>query len=177
MSQYLVLTAMGSDRTGCVSELTKLASECGCNILDSRMAIFGQEFTFIMLLNGDNRSINKIEARIPKTAHALELITMMKRTSGHKSYDLVKHYQVEYAGIDQPGILKAMTEFFATRKIDISSLKSEIDSQSNHMSASISIALTKVINIEDIESEFLELCEQFAVQGCIKQASNNQMQQ
>ena len=27
MSQYLVLTAMGADRTGSVSELTKLANE------------------------------------------------------------------------------------------------------------------------------------------------------
>jgi len=170
MSQYLVLTAMGSDRTGCVSELTKLASECGCNILDSRMAIFGLEFTFIMLLKGDNRAINKIEARIPMVAHALELITMMKRTSSHKSYDLVEHYQAEYAGIDQPGILKAITAFFATRKIDISSLRSEIDPQTNHMSACISFALTKAINIKDIESDFLQLCEQIAVQGCIKQA-------
>jgi glycine cleavage system transcriptional repressor len=103
-------------------------------------------------------------------AHALELITMMKRTSSHKSYDLVEHYQAEYAGIDQPGILKAITAFFATRKIDISSLRSEIDPQTNHMSACISFALTKAINIKDIESDFLQLCEQIAVQGCIKQA-------
>lgn len=107
---------MGSDRTGCVSELTKLASECGCNILDSRMAIFGLEFTFIMLLEGDARAINKIEIKLPPIANSLELITMMKRTSGHKSYDLVQHYQAEYAGIDQPGVLKAVTAFFATRK-------------------------------------------------------------
>ncbi|MFT5529952.1 MAG: glycine cleavage system transcriptional repressor, partial [Alteromonadaceae bacterium] len=58
MSQYLVLTAMGACRTESVSELTKLVSECGCNIIDSRMAVFGLELTFIMLLNGDNRSIN-----------------------------------------------------------------------------------------------------------------------
>ena len=173
MSQYLVLTAMGSDRTGCVSELTKLASECGCNILDSRMAIFGLEFTFIMLLKGESRAINKIETRIPMLAHNLDLITMMKRTSGHKSYDLVEHYQASYAGIDQPGILKAMTAFFATRKIDISSLKSEIDPKTNHMSASISFALTKVISIDEIERDFLELCEQIAVQGCIKETTHS----
>ncbi len=169
MSQYLVLTAMGSDRTGCVSELTKLASECGCNILDSRMAIFGLEFTFIMLLKGDNLAINKIEARIPMVAQTLELITMMKRTSSHKSYDLVEHYQAEYAGIDQPGILKAITAFFATRKIDISSLKSEIDAKNNYMRASIAFDLTNVIDIETIWSDFLQLCQQIDVQGCIKQ--------
>lgn len=164
---------MGSDRTGCVSELTKLASECGCNILDSRMAIFGLEFTFIMLLEGDARSINKIEVKLPPIANTLELITMMKRTSGHKSYDLVQHYQAEYAGIDQPGVLKAVTAFFATRKIDISSLKSEINVNNRTMSASILFALTKSVSIDDIENDFLQLCEQISVQGCIKKVSSN----
>ncbi|QBG34783.1 glycine cleavage system protein R [Litorilituus sediminis] len=173
MSQYLVLTAMGADRTGCVSELTKLASECECNILDSRMAIFGSEFTFIMLLNGDARAINKIEGRIPAVAHSLDLITMMKRTTGHRTFDLVHHYQADYAGIDQPGILKAMTAFFATRKIDISSLKSEIDPENNHMKASILFALTDKISFDDLEHDFLELCQQTDVQGCIKKATAN----
>jgi glycine cleavage system transcriptional repressor len=173
MSQYLVLTAMGADRTGCVSELTKLVSECGCNILDSRMAIFGQEFTFIMLLHGDNRAIIKIETRLPMVAHSLDLITMMKRTSGHKSYDLVEHYQADYTGTDQPGLLKAMTTFFATRKIDISSLKSEINPKNNIISASISIALTQKISIDEIENDFLQLCEQLGLQGCIKETSHS----
>lgn len=169
MSQYLVLTAMGSDRTGCVSELIELASECGCNILDSRMAIFGLEFTLIMLLHGDSRAINKIETRLPMVAHSLELITMMKRTSGHKSYDLVEHYQADCTGTDQPGLLKAMTAFFATRKIDISSLKSEIDPKTHNMSVNISIAVTQKISMDDIENDYLQLCEQFGVQGCIKE--------
>lgn len=113
MHQYLVLTAMGADRTGCVSELTNLATECECNILDSRMAIFGKEFTFIMLLQGEGRAINQIEARLPKLAVEHELITMMKRTSGYCTLESKQHYLAEYTGIDQPGILKSMTAFFA----------------------------------------------------------------
>ena len=42
--QYLVLTAIGRDKTGLVSELTGLVSECRCNVVDSKMAIFGKEF-------------------------------------------------------------------------------------------------------------------------------------
>jgi len=173
MSQYLVLTAMGADRTGSVSELTKLASECGCNIVDSRMAVFGLEFTFIMLLNGEPRSINQIEAKLPAIAVELELITMMKRTSGYKSQELTKHYQAEYAGIDQPGVLKAITAFFANRNIDISSLKSDINSKSNTMSAHVSFALTDSVSIDELENSFLQLCEQIGVQGCIKEAASN----
>jgi glycine cleavage system transcriptional repressor len=68
-----------------------------------------------------------------------------------------------------------MTAFFATRKIDISSLKSEIDPKTNNMSASISFALTQKISINDIEKDFFELCEQIAVQGCIKESTHSQM--
>jgi len=167
MSQYLVLTAIGADRTGCVSELTKLASKCGCNIMDSRMAIFGQEFTLIMLLEGDARAINQIEAKIPKVAVELELITMMKRTSDYCSIDSNQHYNAEYAGIDQPGILKSVTAFFANRNIDISSLKSDIDKQTKQMKANIQFTVNNAANIEDIESDFLQLCEQIDIQGCI----------
>lgn len=65
MSEYLVLTAMGPDRTGSVSELTKLASQCGCNIVDSRMAVFGLEFTLIMLLKGNDKAIYQLESKLP----------------------------------------------------------------------------------------------------------------
>ena len=173
MSQYLVLNAMGSDRTGSVSEIIKLASKCGCNIIDSRMAIFGEEFTLIMLLEGSAKAINLIESKFPLIAQKLELITMMKRTSGYKVQDLTHHYEVQYAGIDQPGILKSVTAFFAARNIDISSLKSELNPQNNTMSATILIALTKDVSIEGIENDFIELCAQISVQGCIKPANSN----
>ncbi len=173
MSEYLVLTAIGADRTGIVSELTKLACECGCNILDSRMAIFGSEFSLIMLLNGNARAINQIELRLPKLANSFELLTMMKRTSGYKKRNLTQHFEVTYAGIDHPGVLKAITAFFAARKIDISSLNSQIDINTNQTNCHILIALTDKVSIEQLESDFLQLCQQIDVQGCIKAVTSN----
>lgn len=175
MSQYLVLTAMGADRTGSVSELTKLASDCGCNIIDSRMARFGLEFTMIMLLKGTVKAINQLELKLPQIAHQLELITMMKRTSGYKRCDFTQHFQVEYAGIDQSGVLKAVTAFFANRSIDISSLKSEYNHQHEQTRATILIALTDDHSIEKLEADYIELCEQLDIQGCIKPVTANQI--
>jgi len=173
MSQYLVLNAMGSDRTGSVSEIIKLTSECECNIIDSRMAIFGTEFTLIMLLKGSGKAINQLESRLPLVAHKLELITMMKRTTDYKPHDYTHHYEVEYAGIDQPGVLKSVTAFFANRDINISSLKSDINPQTNEMRATIHIALTKETSMNQLEGDFIELCEQIGVQGCIKIANSS----
>ncbi|MDU7469771.1 MAG: ACT domain-containing protein, partial [Serratia marcescens] len=47
---YLVITALGADRPGIVNTITRHVSSCGCNIEDSRLAMLGEEFTFIMLL-------------------------------------------------------------------------------------------------------------------------------
>ena len=41
------------------------------------------------------------------------------------------------------------------------------------MSATILFALTKSNSIDDLEHDFLELCEQVGVQGCIKKVSSN----
>ncbi|HHU9887380.1 TPA: ACT domain-containing protein, partial [Escherichia coli] len=46
---YLVITALGADRPGIVNTITRHVSSCGCNIEDSRLAMLGEEFTFIML--------------------------------------------------------------------------------------------------------------------------------
>ena len=59
-NHQIVLTAIGEDRSGIVSELTQLVSDCHCNIIDSRIAILGNELTFIMLLSGDMSAISRI---------------------------------------------------------------------------------------------------------------------
>lgn len=173
MSQYLIINAMGADRTGSVSELIKLATKCGCHIRDSRMAIFGQEFTLIMLLDGEPRAISLVEQRLPAIAHQLELITMMKRTSNYQPLPCSKYYQAEYAGVVQAGILKSVTAFFAARKIDLSSLKSHIDPETNMVQATIDFSINEKDDINEIENDFIQLCQQIDIQGCIKEASNN----
>jgi glycine cleavage system transcriptional repressor len=175
MSKYLVLNAMGSDRTGSVSELIKLATKCGCNIIDSRMAIFGREFTLIMLLQGDSKAINQLEQKLPAIAHRLELITMMKRTSDYQPLSCSEYYQAQFAGIDQPGILKSITAFFAARNIDLSSLKSVINPKNNMVNATISFSMNGQSSIDEIERDFLGLCQQIDAQGCIKSVSENSL--
>lgn len=62
---YLVITALGADRPGIVNTITRHVSSCGCNIEDSRLAMLGEEFTFIMLLSGTWNAITLIESTLP----------------------------------------------------------------------------------------------------------------
>lgn len=125
MPQQLVVTAIGTDRTGIVSKLARLVTDCNCNIIDSRMAIFGGEFTFIMLLSGDLAAISRIEHLLPGLGLELDLTTMTKRTSAHQRKAVAAHYVLEYQGPDRVGTLGTITGLLASREVYIGSLQSE----------------------------------------------------
>jgi glycine cleavage system transcriptional repressor len=125
MPQQLVVTAIGTDRTGIVSKLARLVTDCNCNITDSRMAIFGGEFTFIMLLSGDPAAISRIEHLLPGLGLELDLTTMTKRTRAHQKKAVAAHYVLEYTGPDRVGTLGAITGLLASRQVYIGSLQSQ----------------------------------------------------
>lgn len=165
MTQSLVFTAVGTDRTGIVSEITKLTSEFGCNIVDSRMAVLGNEFTLIMLLNGKRSAINQVETRLPILAHSLGLLTISKRTSDHELKPISHYVDVEIVVLDKPGILKEIAHFFAKRKIDISSLRSDKEPKTKVATSNILVSITDSVDFEKLQTDFQKLCDKLAISG------------
>lgn len=125
MPQHLVVTAIGADRTGIVSKLARLVTDCNCNIVDSRMAVLGNEFTFLMLLSGDSSAISRIEHLLPGLGMELGLLTMAKRTSGHRMKPVSAHYLLEYKGLDKVGTLGAISSLLAHHQVYIGALRTE----------------------------------------------------
>lgn len=159
MTQYLVFTAVGTDRTGILSEITALTSEFGCNVVDSRMAILGNEFTLIMLLSGTKPAINQFEIRLPLLAHSLQLLTISKQTSEHLPFNISKSADIYLSGEDSLGQLKKLTRFFAKRKIDVSSLKAVTDKATGLVKSYISINIPHDVEYSMLEEDFKALCK------------------
>ena len=158
-NQQLVLTAIGEDRSGIVSELTQLVSDCNCNIIDSRIAILGGEFTLIMLLSGAMSSISRVEHTLPTKGMELGLLTMMKRASSHEEDNNLGAYNLEYTGIDTPGTLSKITGFIAQHNISIASLKSDTFDQNDelHMRCELELNLPQQIDLDEFKVQFESL--------------------
>jgi glycine cleavage system transcriptional repressor len=154
-NHQIVLTAIGDDRPGIVSELTQLVSDCHCNIIDSRIAILGNEFTFIMLLSGDMSAISRIEHTLPLKGMELGLLTMMKRTASHTQSEFCAGYTLEYTGIDTPGTLSKVTRFFADNHISICSLKS--DTYDTKMRCELEFNIPVEVDIDTFKVQFEDL--------------------
>ncbi|KKC99023.1 MULTISPECIES: glycine cleavage system protein R [Photobacterium] len=172
MEHYLVITAIGSDRPGITDEITRHISLSGCNIEDSRLAIFGSEFTFILLLSGTAASIAKVEATLPLQAQQFDLLTVMKRTTKHEHrfYPYTADFHIE--GNDAPGLIEKFTHFCASRQIDISALSAhsqedDENGEQDQLTLQLSTNLPEGCNLMSLQEEFEALCQAVQVTGTV----------
>ncbi|MFY2509315.1 glycine cleavage system protein R [Vibrio pectenicida] len=179
MTQHLVITAVGTDRPGVCNQVVQLVTKSGCNIVDSRIALFGHEFTLIMLLSGNNSGIIRVETTLPLLGQELDLITMMKRTSEHTYKYNYYHVEVFVESDDKLGITEKFTQFFADRTIGLSSLsaqtihKDKTQCSKNQFHIAITAKVDAHFNLMQLNEEFDELCTTLGVHGSLNFIKNS----
>ncbi len=110
-TEYLVLTAVGTDRPGIVAEITELVAEKGANVADSRMALLGGEFALMMLLAGEADTLSGLRNALGQTAERLGLQVIFKETGSPATHRAggVRSYRIDVHALDHPGIVHAVT--------------------------------------------------------------------
>nr|WP_192469136.1 glycine cleavage system transcriptional repressor [Klebsiella michiganensis] len=171
LQHYLVITALGADRPGIVNTITRHVSSCGCNIEDSRLAMLGDEFTFIMLLSGSWNAINLIESTLPLKGAELDLLIVMKRTTARPPQAMQNTVWVQVEVPDSPHIIERFTALCDTWKMNIAELVSRTQPGANDESAQLFIQITAhsptTQNTSNIEQAFKALCTELNAQGSI----------
>ncbi|KAA8999973.1 glycine cleavage system transcriptional repressor [Affinibrenneria salicis] len=168
---YLVITALGVDRPGIVNTITRHVSSCGCNIEDSRLAMFGEEFTFIMLLSGSWNAITLIESTLPLKGAELELLIVMKRTRSHAAPPMPSTVRVKVDVADSPHLIERFTDLFDSYQLSIAELVSKTQPSAEHEPPQLYIQITAHsparLNGSIIEQAFYQLCTELHAQGSI----------
>lgn len=169
MPQNLVITALGTDSPGIVHKLIGHVSNCGCNIVDSKLAIFGNEFSLIMLLSGEWNAMMQLESSLPLKSQELNLITMMKRTEPHKpiNYDYTLEFEVTIP--DSKGLIEQFTQFFDQNRLNLAGLKSEVlNGESTHskdlLKAQFTLNTTRECDLIALEADLSALCQKLDAQ-------------
>ncbi|MGC9422847.1 MULTISPECIES: glycine cleavage system protein R [Vibrio] len=180
MTQHLVITAIGSDRAGICNQVVQLVTQAGCNIVDSRIALFGNEFTLIMLVSGNANSITRVETTLPLLGQQQDLITMMKRTSPHQQQSSTYTVEVYIESDDKLGLTEKFTYFFAERHIGLASLsaqtlhKSKLGTEMDQFHIAITAQVNSECNLMQLQEDFQILCQHLDVQGALNFIKNSQ---
>ena len=125
MEQFLVISALGEDKPGIVSNLTKVILDCGGNVVDSRMAVLGGEFAVILLVSGEWNEIAKLEATLPAVSRTQNLTISSKRTEPKAQPPQAVPYSAEVISIDHPGIVHDLANFLSSLNINIQDMRTD----------------------------------------------------
>ncbi|KOC92379.1 glycine cleavage system transcriptional repressor [Winslowiella iniecta] len=168
---HLVITALGVDRPGIVNTITRHVSSCGCNIEDSRLAMLGDEFTFIMFLSGSWNAITLIESTLPLKGAELELLLVMKRTNASTRPAMPSTVRVQVEVTDSPHIIERFTDLFFSHQMNIAELVSRTQPAEENQPPLLYIQITAHSPASQdasfIEQAFNQLCTELQAQGNI----------
>lgn len=172
MKHQLIVTILGTDKIGILSTLAATVGACNCNILDSRQAVYGQDFSLTMILEGIQSAIIKAELQIPQVCQQHELLSMMKRTKQHLRQDLAYLADVEVSGVDFLGVIKEITAFFDSVDITITAFRQQTntDPQSGleMMRCKMVVSMSNDTDLAKLEAEFAAKLNELNLQGTIK---------
>jgi glycine cleavage system transcriptional repressor len=124
--KFLVVTAVGPDRPGIVSDLSGLIHQSGANLEDSRMAALGGEFAVLLLASGQEAVLEKLTRVLAESQARLGLHLVQKPTSAPSTQRRVLPYSIRVSGFDRPGIVQAVTQTLARRSVNVRSLESRL---------------------------------------------------
>lgn len=172
MTQLIVLSAVGTDRPGVVKDLSKAILDCGGNIEESRMTSLGAEFAVLMLISGNWHTLTKLEKALEALSKAHGLSINLKKTGTRTEHQDCVPYGVDVVCLDQAGIVFNLSEFFATRDIEISDLLTRSYAAPHTgapmFSVQMAVSIPASTPIGQLRDDFHDLCEQLNLDSILE---------
>jgi glycine cleavage system transcriptional repressor len=122
---HLILTAIGPDQVGLVESLSAFISERGCNIEDSKMAVFYGEFAVIILVSGDERSLTRVSSEYRHVEQSTGLSVAVKIPTQKKTAHSFLPYRLTASCMDHPGIVYHISGLLRTLGVNIEAMETK----------------------------------------------------
>src|SRR5690625_4202219 len=159
----LVMTILGNDRTGLVSELSKIIADSGCSLKDSRMLVLGREFTAFLTVAGKWNELAKLESCLPTFSRRLNLSIHSRRTEAPEQPGNLLPYAIEIATLEQPDVIHQLAAFLADHNISIREITTSSYTAEHTGTPMLTIQMTVDIptrlHIAQLRDDFMDFCD------------------
>jgi glycine cleavage system transcriptional repressor len=122
---HLILTAIGPDRVGLVEKISEFISRHGCNIEDSKMAVFCGEFAVIVLISGEGGKLVKIGRDYREIETETGLAISIKTPSTRNPPESFLPYKLTASCMDHPGIVYQISAALSAMGVNIESMETK----------------------------------------------------
>ena len=147
----LIISAVGSDRPGIVSELSGIITTHGGNIEESRMSHLGSDFAIIMLVSVSTDWEESLEVAL----QSINDLTISTKLTQIQELGDNKKYQINLNGADNEGIVKVLSKYLAENSINI--LEMETHTSQAQVSGPPLFNLNAFVSIpNDVEEKLIQ---------------------
>ncbi|XOV84257.1 MAG: glycine cleavage system protein R [bacterium] len=164
-----VISTIGHDRPGLVSDITALASALALNIEDSRMTVLGGEFAVLMALQGAPEQLAQFQQQLDELCAGNNLAYIYRETQTRQSNPRVRPYVATIVALDHPGIVYAVAQFFSARQINIRDMHTDTRPAAHTGTPIFSVSLVAEVpadvRVHSLKAEFEAFCEDADLDG------------
>jgi glycine cleavage system transcriptional repressor len=162
MEKLLAITAIGPDRAGLIRDISRIVTDAGGGIHESRMIALGSEFAVLMLVAGNWHAVGKISEKLAALQEKADL-TITVRESAPKARADLAPYSIDVVTLDHEGIVFALSVFFAERELEIAEMNTRRYNAPHTGAPMFGVQMTvnvpSDVQIAALRDEFLDFCD------------------
>jgi len=125
--QHLVITAVGPDRIGLVEQISQFLLKQGCNIEDSKMAVFCGEFTIILLVSGAPDGLERVSQTLNALTSQTGLVFFAKKPAVRAPVASALPCRLLASCLDHPGVVHQLSSVLSRLGVNIESLETKTE--------------------------------------------------
>ena len=168
----IIISAVGSDRSGIVSEISGIITSHGGNVEESRMSRLGSDFAIIMLISVDPDWVESLEVALQSIN---ELTIISKPTKAKEGVEDVQ-CQINLSGADNEGIVKVLSKYLTGKSINILEMQTHITNApitgTPLFNLKAMTALPENIKIRGIQSDLNQIAQKLGVEITVNQSES-----
>ena len=169
-----VISVIGRDRPGLVSQIAATVHDLNLSIEDSRMTVLGGEFAMLVSVAGGALPLQRLETKLTKLTERLELAFVFRRTQTRDNVEGRVPYTVSVTAMDHPGIVHHVAEFFSAQGINIYNLDT-VTERAPHTGTPIFTLVMEVevppeVRIVELRDSFFYFCDDQDLDGELRPA-------
>ncbi|MDB6096411.1 MAG: glycine cleavage system protein [Francisellaceae bacterium] len=161
---FLVVNALGSHSPRAINELIRVCTQSGCNLLTTKINLLGNELSAMLFIEGNWRTVAKLEAALPPLEKRLDLQILTKRSFSGFYSEPAMPYLVNIVALDKNGMLHELVEFFSRTDIPIEEISANSFTHSNKTQAcmiSIKINIPANVHLASFRDQLMTYCDNF----------------
>ncbi len=164
-----VISTIGHDRPGLVSDITAIATDLDLNIEDSRMTVLGGEFAVLMAVEGSEATLAQFDEKLSALCSGNDLAYIYRPTRERSTNVAVRPYTATVVALDHPGIVHAIAAFFSARGINIRDLHTDTSPAAHTGTPIFNVTLVAelpaTIRVHEIKEAFETFCAEQDLDG------------